>query len=342
MALCALTLVSCSPKKTLHVYTWCDYISPELIVAFEKQYDCKVQIDAFDSNEMMYAKLQAGGSGYDVIIPTHYFINKMASSGMIVKLDKSKLPNLAHVDPVIMQKLGAKVTDYAVPYLMGYTGIGYNRKKVQNFEPSWNIFQRADLKDRMTLLDDYNEVIGAGMLTVGKRIADINDPVKGAAVKEEVLKQVLSWRKNIIKFENEQYKNGLSAGEFLVVMGYSSDLGQIVADDPENLAFCLPKEGCLLSCDTLVISSKAPEPDLAYAFVNFLHEPANAAKNIQDIIAYCPNPAAKALLPESVTKNSCIFVDQKIIERCEFIPELSTADEELHLALWNKIKAGEN
>lgn len=340
LALCAVTLVSCSRKKVLNVYTWCDYFAPSLLTEFEKQFDCRVQINIFDSNEMMYAKLQAGSSGYDVIVPTHYFINKMAKSGLIVKLDQSQLPNLKHVDPMIMEKLGADITSYAVPYLMSYTGLGYNKSKIKDFEPSWNIFQREDLKGRMTLLDDYSEVIGAAMLTQGLTQAEVNDPEKGAAAKEKILKQVLTWRPNVIKFENEQYKNGLAAGEFLVVMGYFSDIGQVVSNDPENLAFCMPKEGCLFSCDTLVISSNAKEPELAYAFVNFMHEPENAAVNIEEICAYSPNLPAVELLPEEVKNDPAIFIDPAIIARSEFLKELTQEEEDLYLELWSKIKAG--
>lgn len=340
VALCALVLAGCSPNdaQVLHVYGWADYISPDLIAEFEKANNCRVQVDVFDSNEMMYSKLQAGGSGYDIIIPSHYFIGKMSKSNMIVKLDKSRLPNLKYVDAAIAAKLGPGVTDYAVPYFMGYTGLGYN-KEIKDFKATWQVFQRADLKGYMTLLDDYSEVIGAAMLTLGMKTADLTGPDADANL-QKVIELVRSWLPNVIKFENEQYKNGLSAGEFKVVMGYSSDLGQIVAEDGERLAFAMPVEGCLMSCDTMVISAKAPNPDLAYKFIDFLHQPENAAKNIQDVYAYCPNSEAVKLLPEEVQKDETIFIDPAIINRSEFVVELEPAQEAKFLDAWNKIKAG--
>ena len=351
-ALCAFTMVGCNrngdgnttasagKKKVLHVYIWCDYISPEIVQKFEKQYNCRVQQDIFDSNEMMFAKLQAGATGYDVLCPSHYFIHKMVGSNMLVKLDKSKLPNLVHLDEQVTSKLDDTVLDYSVPYFMSYTGLGYNKKLVKDFEPTWDIFKRADLKDRMTLLDDYSEIIGAAAKQLGYSAADLDDPAQGDARMDEVVNLALQWRKNIIKFDNEQYKNGLATGEFLVVMGYFSDLSQIV-DENEDLALAMPKEGCMMSCDMLAISAGSKEPELAYAFINFVHDPANAAQNIVDVYANCPNKDAVALLDEEVREDESIFIDDEIIARSEFMPELSAEQEERHLDYWQKIKAGD-
>ncbi len=338
---CAFMLAGCRQKPVLHVYTWSDYISPDVVADFEKEFGCQVQLDIYDSNEMMFAKLQAGGGGYDVIVPSNYFIKKMAAENMIVKLDKGRLPNLTHLDQNVVGKLDAAIMDYGVPYFMSYTGIGYNKQKLPDFDPTWNVFKRTDLKGYMTLLDDYSEVIGAAMLTLGYKTADLTDPVNGDARLNEVLKLLLEWRHNVIKFENEQYKNGLAAGEFQVVMGYSMDIGQIVGEDPEKLAFVMPREGCLMSCDMMVISAKAPSPDLAYDFINYLHRPEVAARNITDVLACCPNQDAMSLLDEEVRNNSSLFIAPEIIANSEFVVELTPEQEQRYLNIWNKVKAGD-
>lgn len=339
-ALCAFTMVGCSRKKVLHVFIWTDYISPEVIHEFEEQYNCRVQQDYFDSNEMLFAKLQAGGAGYDVLCPSHYFIHKMVGSNMLMKLDMSKLPNLVYLNHQVTSKLDSTVLDYSVPYFLSYTGLGYNKKLVKDFEPTWNIFLREDLKDRMTLLDDGSEIIGAAAKQLGYTAAELDDPVDGDAKMAEVVKLALEWRKNIIKFDNEQYKSGLSTGEFLVVMGYFSDLSQIVAEN-EDLALAMPKEGCMMSCDMLAISSKAQDPELAYAFINFVHDPRNAAQNITDVYANCPNVEALKYLDDEVRQDSTIFIDEDIAAISEFMPELSAEQEQRHLGYWQKIKAGD-
>ena len=346
LALMALmTMVGCSrkkdAKKVLHVYSWDAYFSPVLIQEFEKQYNCQVQIDTFDANEAMFAKLDAGGSGYDIIVPSHYFVQKMAKKGMIAKLDKAKLPNLKEVDPVICQKLGAAVTDFAVPYFMSYTGLGYDTS-LKDFEPSWEkMLSRPDLKGRITLLDDQMEVIGAAMMTLGLKTADLLDPANGPANCEKVYQLAVKWRDNASKFENEQYKNGLASGEFSLVMGYGSDLAQIVEDNKGKLGFVMPREGSFLSCDMLVVSAKAQAPDLAYQFIDFLLTPKNSASNMEVVFANSPNPAAHKLLPAEVENNNAIRISDEIIARSEFTPELTPEQEQVFEKLWIRIRNAE-
>lgn len=342
VALCAFAVLfsSCSKKRTLHVYIWADYISNEVIHEFEKQYNCRVQQDTFDSNEMMFAKLQAGGAGYDVVCPSHYFIRKMIGSGMLTKLDKDKLPNLCHLDQDIVRKLDdGCILDYSVPYFMSYTGLGYNKRLVKDFKPTWNIFLREDLKDRITVLDDYTEVIGAAARMMGYSFEDLNDPALGDARMDEVVNLAQEWRKNILKFDNEQYKNGLATGEFSIVMGYFSDLSQIVAEN-EDLALAMPVEGCMMSCDMLCIPATANDPELAYAFINFVHDPKNAARNISDVCAYCPNTDALDFLDEEVLSDESIFIDEEIIEKSLLVPEFTGEQEERYLRNWQRIRTG--
>lgn len=339
-AVFAVSLVSCSRKQVLHVYTWCDYFSPEVVEKFEAENNCVVKFDIFDSNEMMFAKLQAGGGGYDVIVPSHYFIGKMVNENMIQPLDKNALPNLKCLDSKISSKMSSDILKYAVPYLMSYTGLGYNKSRLPDFDGTWNVYQRVDLKGRMTLLDDYAEVIGAASRVLGYSQDDLDDPEKGDACMDEVVKLVLTWRDNIIKFENEQYKNGLSAGEFLVVMGYFSDLAQVIDESPDTLAFVMPREGCLMSCDMLVIPTKANNSELAHKFINFMHEPANAAQTIMDVHTYCPNTEAVKLLDKEAIENGNFLIPDAVLEKSEFMRELSPEQEARHLKYWNKIKAG--
>ena len=334
-----LALTGCAKKKTLHVYIWCDYISPEIVHKFEKQYDCKIQQDIFDSNEMMFAKLQQGGGGYDIVCPSHYYIKKMAASNMIQPLDMERLPSLVNLDQDVLKKFDAEVLAYGVPYFMSYTGIGYRTDMVDLGEnPSWDIFLREDLKNRMTLLDDYSEVLGAAARKLGYDFkALLSDPKKmdaAVAVARE-------WRQNIIKFDNEQYKNGLATGEFLVSMGYFSDLSQIIAEGDGNLALALPEEGCMMSCDMLVIPTTAQNVDLAYAFIDFVHQPENAAQNITDVYAYCPNTGALEYLDEEVKNDPSIFVSGPGLDNAMFMPEFTREEENKLLKAWGKIRSSE-
>ena len=329
----ALLLAGCgAPTEKLHIFTWSEYIDPELIAQFEEEHNCRVVIDIFDSNEAMLAKIQAGTTGYDILFPSSYMVEQLGRDGFIVKLDKSKIPNLRNIDPRYLEcALDADMV-YGVPYMVTYTGIAWRDDKVSPPpEPSWSVFEtRPELAGRITLLGDMRETLGAALRYNGYSINTTNEE---ALVKAR--DTVIRWKKNIAKFENEQYKTGIAGGEFMLVHGYSGDIGQVQLDAEGNLApdlnhvqFFLPKEGFSMSCDEMVIPVTAPNPDLAYAFINFLHDGAVAAQNEQYTTYWCPNTAAIEILqaesPE-VLENKTIFPDAEDLKRGEVIGYLGDA-----------------
>ncbi len=284
-------IVGCGPSKpTLNVYTWSDYIDDTLIAEFEKTYNCNVIVDTFDSNEAMYSKLKAGATGYDIIIPTSYMAKLMFEQNMIEKLDLSKIPNSKFIDKRYLTNLAFdKTMQYSIPYMLGYTCIAYNKQKLGTLDNSWNVFAREDLKGRMTLLDDMRETIGVGLFYTGSKINNTDDKAL-----EKAKNQIIAWKKNLAKFDNEVYKIGITSGEFLVVQGYSGDLLQVVSE-AKHLDIMIPREGVSISCDDMVIPTTAPNKDLAYKFINFFMEPKNAAKNMAFTCFFAPIPEAKAL-----------------------------------------------
>jgi spermidine/putrescine transport system substrate-binding protein len=342
MGLCIFSVVlaacffGCWRSKTvLHLYCWADYVSPDLIKAFEAEHNCRVVYDTFDSNEQMYAKLKAGATGYDVIVPSHYIVELMVKDKMLLELDKAQLPNLRQLDEQVVEMMPDSDCTYSVPYMMSYTGLGFNKLKVKDFRPSWTMLERADLKGRMTLLDDAAEVIGAALLVQGQ---DPNST--DYDVLEEARKLIMKWRVNAAKFENEQYKNGLASGEFFLVMGYSGDVMQAIDENPDELGFVIPEEGTMLSCDVMVVSAQAKNPALAHQFINFLHDPKNAAENTEYCFYRCPNKGAYPLLSEEIKNNKAVFVDDKVLEKSVFTLEPEGEGKLRRNAVWSKIKAG--
>ena len=316
----------------LHVYTWADYIKPEIVARFEADNACKVVIDTFDSNEAMYAKIKAGATGYDIITPTSYMVSLLQAQGMIQPLDKSLLPNIAHVDPDYLKIAIDKAMDHSVPYMLTNTGIAYLKSKVKDFEPTWAMFDRADLKGRMVMLNDMRETIGGALKFLGYSLNSTSE--------EELAKArdvVMRWKKNLAKFENEQYKTGLASGEFLLVHGYSGDILQVQAEN-KDIAFAMPKEGGTISCDDLVIPKSAKEVKLAHAFINLLHEPAVAAQNSNFTRYLCPNKDAYPQLDESIRGNPGIFLAPELRAKCEILADLG-ADNAKWVKVWDEIKA---
>ncbi len=319
-------------QSVLHVYTWSDYVKPELVARFEAETGCKVVIDTFDSNEAMYAKLKAGATGYDIITPTSYMVSLMRSQDMLQPLDRTLLPNRVHVDPDYLAVALDKTMDYSVPYMLTNTGIAYLKSKVENFEPSWSMFNRTDLKGRMVMLNDMRETIGAALKSLGYSL-NSTDPKE----LEEAGEVVVKWKANLAKFENEQYKTGIASGEFLLVHGYSGDILQVQAEN-SDIAFAMPREGGVLSCDDLVIAKTARDVKLAHAYINFLHDPQVAAENTEFIQYLCPNKSAYPLLNEEIRSNPGIFLAPEIQAKCEVLADLGEKNA-LYVKIWDRIKA---
>jgi spermidine/putrescine transport system substrate-binding protein len=332
IALLPAAFCGCGAKKPiLNVYIWSDYLDESLVERFEQENNCKVQLNYYDSNEAMYAKLKAGATGYDVLFPSSYMVKIMDAQGMLRKLDKSLLPNLANVDSVYLGMAMDKEMDHSVPYMVTITCLAYI-PEAGEVEPSWSQFERKDLKGRMTLLNDYREVIGGALKSLGYSL-NTTDDAQLAQAKDVVLK----WKENIATFENEQYKIGLASGEFLLVHGYSGDLMQ-VQEERDDIEIVVPREGSALSFDDMVIPADAPNPELAHKFINFLYDPEVSAKNTEFVCYLCPNKASYGLLDAELLENPILFPPEDVVSRLEMIDDLG-ADNAKYSKLWDEIKA---
>jgi len=333
LAALALPTLSCGKgQPVLSVYTWSDYIKPTLVRRFEREQGCRVVIDTFESNEAMYAKLRAGAAGYDLLTPSSYMVSLMNAQGLVRRLDHDLLPNLVHIDPDYLAMAIDKTMDHSVPYMITNTGIAYLEGRVPDVVPSWRMFGRTDLRGRMTMFNDMRETIGAGLKVLGHSI-NSTDPAELAAA-EKVL---LEWKKNLAKFDNEQYKIGLASGEFLLVHAWSGDIFQVRKEN-SAVRFFVPEEGTVISCDDLVIPADARETGLAHAFINFLLDPAVAAENTANVYYLCPNKDSYPLLPAEIRENPGIFLPAGIRAKSEMIADIGAANA-LYVAVWDRLKA---
>jgi spermidine/putrescine transport system substrate-binding protein len=319
-------------RPVLHIYTWADYIKPELVLRFEQLHNCQIVIDTFDSNEVMYAKLKAGAQGYDLITPSSYMVALMSAQGMLQKLDHGMLPNLKHIDPEYLTIALDPRMEHSVPYMLTTTVIACLKSAVSDFTPSWTMFEKKNLKGRMTMLNDMRETVGAALKSLGYSLNTTSDRELEAAY--EVL---LRWKANLAKFENEQYKTGLASGEFVLVHGYSGDIMQ-VREENDDIAYAVPREGTSIACDDLVIPKDARNVKLAHQFINFMHEPVVAAENTAFIKYLCPNSESYKNLGSEILDDPTIFIPPDIRAKCEVIRDLG-ADNKKYTALWDRIKA---
>jgi spermidine/putrescine transport system substrate-binding protein len=333
LAILALLLTSCgTKKKELHLFTWGNYIKPEILEAFAEEYNCNVVVDLYESNEAMYAKLLAGSRGYDLVFPSNYFLQLLQKQKLLKIIPKEKLPNLVHLDSKLLQKILPIEFDVAVPYMISFTGIGYRKDRISISDYSWNIFANSNYYKRMTMLNDMREVLGAALKYLGY---SLNTHSQQELEKATAL--ILQWKKNLAKFESEQYMNGIATREYLAVQGYSGQLLQ-VANEDANVGFFFPKEGIPISCDFVAIPEGALEVDLALAFINFLYRPEVALENMLFTMYLAPNKAAYALLPEELQQSSYLFPSDAMLQKSEVIQDVGAAITS-YIQSWEKIKS---
>jgi putrescine transport system substrate-binding protein len=341
-------------EKVLHVYNWSDYIAPDTLKNFQAATGITVTYDVYDSNEVMEAKLLAGGSGYDVVFPTAQpFAERHIKAGLYRKLDKSRLPNYGNLDPDILKQLQKPDpgNEYVVPYMWGTSGIGYNVDKVRKLlgehapTDTWALIFDPAVASKLagcgiSVLDD-DDAIGAALMYLGKDPNTTDPKDFDAAV--ELFRKV---RPYIKYFHSSQYINDLANGDLCVAQGYSGDVLQArdrahEAANNVHVAYTVPKEGAILWVDVMAIPSDAPHPDNAYAFINYLLKPEVIAA-ISNEVAYAnANKAATALVDESVRNDPGIYPPEDVKQRLVTIGTLPDKVQREKVRAWTRIKSGQ-
>ncbi len=333
-----LLVAGCAGKKpVLHVYIWSDYLAEGLVEEFEAANNCEVIIDNYDSNEVLHAKLKGGATGYDVVFPSSYVVPLMVADGLLQKINHASIPNLRNLDQQFLNTVfNDKKMEYSVPYMSGTTGIAYRTDEVQNFEPTWRTFGRADLAGRMTLLDDAREGLGVALKVLGYSLNSTNEAEIDAAAD-----LVIEWKKNIARFESEAFKAGIASKEFWVVQAWGGDIQQVIDENQdENIAFVLPQEGFPMWVDTMAIPAGSDNVELAEKFINFLHDGAIAARNVEFNYYLCPNSAAYALLSDEIKADPIVFVPEDLREKGELTLDVGEHLEKYTKA-WDRVKAAQ-
>ena len=364
----ACTLVACGGKdggeaataaadgggeKSVNVYNWSDYIAEDTVPNFEKATGIKVTYDVFDSNEVLETKLLAGASGYDVVVPTLNFLGRQIQAGVFLPLDKSKIPNYANLDPEDMKRLESQDpgNKYAIPYMWGTTGIGYNIDKVKAAFGNTDITKSLDLVFKpenisklkscgVTLLDTPSELIPITLNYLGE---DPNSTDPAVIDKAAVL--LKSIRPYISNFHSSQYIDALANGDICLVVGWSGDIIQArdraeEAGNGVHIAYSIPKEGAPLWFDMLSIPKDAKNLDSAYAFINYLLDPQVMANN-SNFISY-PNavPKSKALMEKSITDDPTIYPPPEVAAKLFTFAIIPPEVDKLYTRIWTELKTG--
>ena len=308
-----------SEAKVVHVYNWSDYIDPAVLEKFTAETGIEVRYDVFDSNEVLETKLLTGHSGYDVVVPSAYFLERQIKAGVFRPLDRSKLPNLANIDPEIARFAAAHDpgNEHSVVYMWGTTGIGYDAGKVKAIMPdaavdSWAFVFDPQVISRfkdcgVSVLDDPTDMVATMLLWLGKDPNSENEADLKLA--EEKL---LAIRPYIRTIHSSQYIDDLANGEVCVVVGYSGDVLQAAdrakeAGKTHEIAYSIPREGALMWFDTLAIPADAPHPDTALVLIDYLMRPDVAAANSNFVYYASANQAAIPLLEPELRDDPSIY-----------------------------------
>ncbi|MGH8352885.1 MAG: polyamine ABC transporter substrate-binding protein [Pseudomonas sp.] len=351
LALLSLSAVA-QAEPTVHVYNWSDYIGETTLADFQKETGTKVVYDVFDSNETLEGKLLAGRSGYDLVVPSNHFLGKQIKAGAFQRLDRSKLPNWSNLDPALLKQL--EVNDpgnlYAVPYLWGTNGIGFNEEKVKaalgvDKIDSWaTLFEPENIKKLshcgVSFLDSADEMVPLMLNYLGLSPNSQNpeDYQKAEA-------KLLAVRPYVTYFHSSKYISDLANGNICVAVGFSGDIFQAASRAEEagkgvKIDYVIPKEGGNLWFDMMAIPADAANPEQAHAFIHYVLRPEVITK-ISDYVGYAnPNTQSLALMDESVRTNPAVYPSKEVLAKLFVSAELPPKVQRLKTRSWTKVKSG--
>lgn len=349
----SLTLPGWAQDRTVNFYNWSNYVAPGVIEDFTRETGIKVVYDTFDANETLETKLLAGKSGYDVVVPTAYFLQRQITAGVFQKLDKSKLPNLKNAWDFVTDRLALydPGNQFAVNYMWGTTGIGYNVAAAKRILgegaviDSWEmIFKPENLAKfkecGVHMLDSADDILPAALTYLGRDPNSANkDDLEKAA---EVVGKV---QPSVRKFHSSEYLNALATGEICLVVAWSGDIKQAQSRAAEahngvEIGYAIPKEGAQMFFDNLAIPADAKNVTEAHELINFLYRPDIAARN-SDFLSYANgNKTSQDFINLRVLNDKAIYPDAATQGRLFVITARDPATQRTINRLWTRVKTG--
>ena len=340
-------------ERVVNVYNWSDYIDQSIIEDFTKETGIKVVYDVFDSNEILETKLLAGGSGYDIVVPTSNFLVRQIAAGVYQKLDKSKLPNLSNMWDVVTDRVQKydPGNEYSVNWMWGTVGIGYNQKKVQEAlgiekVDSWDVFYKpgnlAKLADcGVFVLDSPSDMVPTTLKYLG-----LDPESKSAEDFAKVEETLLAIRPHIRKFHSSEYINALANGDICLAVGWSGDIFQArdraaEADQGVVIDYVVPKEGAEMWFDQMAIPADAKNVAEAHEFLNFIMKPEVAAKATNYVYFSNGNKASQQFIDKEIMDNPAIYPDEATLQKLFTVSPYDPKTQRVVTRLWTKIVTGQ-
>ena len=340
-------------ERVVNFYNWSNYVAPGVLDDFTKETGIKVVYDTFDANETLETRLLAGKSGYDLVVPTGYFLQRQFGASIFQKLDKAKLPNLANAWPVVSQQLAIYDPGnvYGANYMWGTTGIGYNVKTIQKILgpdaaiDSWDIVFKpenlAKFKDcGVHMLDSADDILPAALSYLGLDPNSSKQPEL-----EKAADLVAKVRPSVRKFHSSEYLSALATGEICFVVGWSGDIMQARARAAEaksgvEIGYAIPKEGAQMFFDNLAIPNDAKNVAEAHALIDYLWRPEVAAKNTNFLSYANGNLGSQKLIDPKILADKTIYPDETMLKKLFVISARDPATQRIVNRLWTRVKTG--
>lgn len=319
-------------SDSVSFYNWTDYIDPEVLTMFEAECGVEVVYDTYSSNEDLLAKMQAGASGYDLIVPSDYMVSIMIQLDMLHALDHNNIPNLANIYPRFAETPYDPGNVYTAPYQWGTTGIGYNEAEVGAVPDSWDYIFDPEMAEqfsgKISLLNDQREVIGAVLKYLGYSMNSV-DPDE----LEEAKQTILAIKPYVATFDSDSFGDILVSGDVVIGHGWSGGYFQdIYASDNEDLGYVIPKEGGVIWTDNLAIPKTAPNPYTAEVLINYILDPEIAAMISNSNYYASPVQTAEPMILDEIKQDPGIYPSEETLAKMEFLRELGEGT-----LLWDRI-----
>ena len=328
-------IASTGEDPTLNFYNWDTYIGETTLDDFKGASGIAVNMSLFASNDELFAKLRGGNQGYDVIVPSNDFVERMVSADMLLPLDHAQIPNFKNVAPEFQDVPFDPKRAHSMPYTWLLLGIGYRKSKVNPVPDSWKVlFDSDQYKGRIAVLSEAGDMFRLYGKYLGKSVNSLT-PEDIKSIEAMMIKQ----KPNIKAFHEDNGQDLLAKGEVDLVLEYNGDIAQVMAED-DDLDFFFPKEGSQLNADNLCIPKGAPHPKNAHAFINYLLQPEVIAQ-VSDQVGYAnPNPGADKLMEQSIRTDAAVYPPQAVLERTFVNFELPPKVQRLMTRSWTKVKTG--
>ena len=328
----AALLISCNGQDVLRVYNWGEYIDEDILKEFTDETGIKISYSTYASNEELYAKIKAGGSRYDIIIPTDYMIERMIREDMLEKIDFNNIPNFTNIDPRFKNRAYDPASEYSVPYTWGTNGILYNTEMVYEEVDSWDVLWDERYASQIIMYDSMRDSFIPALIKLGFSINTRNvDELTQA-------RDLLIAQKPLVHaYMGDTMRDSMIGGEAAIGLMFSGDAVYCMEENP-SLAYAIPKEGSNVWFDAVAIPKGAKHKENAEAFINFLCKPEISLKNTEYIGFSTVNAETLKMLPQELLENPAYWPSDEVIANCEILLDLGDFAKEFDKA-WTMVLA---